>query len=380
MRIKTVYLSIALTSLMQGGVALFAVYLLARGFDASEIVIPLSLMGVGGLIGSLIGGVLTDYFSPRKLGIALSSLWLLMPFGFSAENYYILCLTMLMVGVSLSSLRALYLATITSMSNGSEAEVRLSYRRFILNIGVAGGSALIGYLLKHEHNLFSYYFLFIGSITLLTTFYLPRDMGGKGCIAKETMSESPSNRKFVLLLLALLLALIPFSLIPNMYVIYLKDDIGLSESVLGSMFAFSGLLIAVLQIPLTKLLVAINGKLKAIVGVTLIGLGVGGVQVVQTELHLYVSTAIWTLGEIILFVPILRELLKYSPAKNGKTVASYQITFSISEILAPLVGGAIILTSYQMLWNLVLCLTTVSALILLFLYFKEKASNEYSLN
>ncbi|CAK2508748.1 MFS transporter [Vibrio lentus] len=379
MRVTGIYLPIAFTSLIQGGAALFAVYLSTRGYSVSETVLPLSLMGVGGLLGSFLGGILSDYIKPRLVGMLLAAMWLFMPLGFNTDNYFFVCGVMLLVGFSLSSLRTIYLAVITSQYTGEEVELRLSHRRLILNLGVAAGSSLIGYVLKYEHTLFSYYFMIVGALTLVSTAFLPNNSPNKE--GKQAVEGSHQSRysDYVFLLLALFLTLLSFGLIPNLYALYLKEDVGLSEVVLGNMFAISGVLIAILQVPMTKWLKNISGKVKSLIGMGLIGVGVGGAQLIQTDWHLYLSTAIWTLGEIVLFVPILKELLKVTPLTNGKTIASYQIAFSASEILAPLLGGALILINYQALWNVVLGSTAISIGITAYLCLKEK-NNEYYLN
>ena len=372
-----IYFSIAFTALIQGGISLFAVYLSTIGYSVKETVLPITLMGLGGLMGSFLGGMLTDYFSPKKMGIFLSALWLFMPFSFGSDSYPLICANMLLVGLSLSSLRAIYLVIITKKYTTTEVEEKLSLRRLVLNLGTAAGSGFIGFLLEHKHNFFGYYFLIIGFLTFVSTTFLPSVQQRAHNKSSQEMAASPSTAHYCLTLSAALLTLLCFSLIPNIYSLYIKEEIGLTKTAIGNMFAINGLLITILQIPITKYLASVNGQLKSLFGIILIGSGVGTIQFVESEWHLYLSTALWTLGEIILFVPILKELLRLSPLTNGKTITSYQLTFSFSEILAPLLGGAIILISYQLLWNLVLVLTAISALIMAGLYIKREKESEY---
>jgi len=79
----------------------------------------------------------------------------------------------------------------------------------------------------------------------------------------------------------------------------------------------------------------------------------------------------WTIGEIILFVPFLKGFLTISFLSRGKTIALYQVIFSLMDFIAPVIGANLVkYFSYNILWIMILYFTLLSS-ILMFLAFKK---------
>ncbi len=375
MRLNGVFIAVGFTALIQGGMSLSTIYLSSRGYSPEQIILPITLMGVGGLIGSLVGGLLTDYFSHRLLAVLVSIFWLFAPIGFTSKSHILVSDSFLFAGLSLSILRSIYLASITHTYLSKEMELKLSYRRLILNLGFAVGGWLAGLFLHLGNINFIYYLMVAGISTLGSSYLIPSSKIRVDKEKKQVRVDKNPNASpicYTLLLCALLFSLFAISLISNFYTLYMKEEIKVTQIAIGNMFAISGFMIVLLQVPINQALKKTDKKLQSILGVFLITVGIGGSKWINSEFGLYISSIVWTLGEIVLFVPILKELLDVTPLSNGKTISSYQFVFSVSDVITPLVSGFIISISYSFLWDFVFFLGGISILILTIMHIRDK--------
>ncbi|MED5505489.1 MAG: MFS transporter, partial [Pseudomonadota bacterium] len=115
---------------------------------------------------------------------------------------------------------------------------------------------------------------------------------------------------------------------------------------------------------------------RVISGVLLLSLGTFSVKYISDYAGLALSVSAWTLGEMLLFVPAVQFILEYTTSKRGKTISVYQSLFSVSDFIAPILGGAVIAFSFSYIWDISLALGITSSVIILIIKKKCRVKNE----
>ncbi|EOD9423689.1 MFS transporter, partial [Vibrio campbellii] len=105
-------------------------------------------------------------------------------------------------------------------------------------------------------------------------------------------------------------------------------------------------------------------------------LGTFSVKYISDYAGLALSVSAWTLGEMLLFVPAVQFILEYTTSKKGKTISVYQSLFSVSDFIAPILGGAVIAFSFSYIWDISLALGITSSVIILIIKQKCGVKNE----
>ncbi len=354
-----VYFLILSSSLFQGGISLYSLYLSGEGLSDYDVSLHYSIFGLGGILGSVSGGILGEYYTAKKISLILNSLLMIAVSGlFYYEPFSFFSF---LIGYGITTNRSNILNYFSTIQCQKLAEKALSWRRFLLNLGVAVGAWFVGFLLKLDSLYFLLFCAVIAIINLVISILLPP-------LANHVSQNIDSIQKqgykqFWLLCLIFVLALFPFALIPNLYLLHLQSETNfMHPSTAGTIFLVNGVIIILLQVPIIRLLENIASKWKCSLGVLLIGLGVGSVAMTQNQLQLYSGVFLWTLGEIILFVPFLTFFLKSSPFSKGKTISIYQLCFAFSDFVYPLIAAQMILVSKFYLWILVICLSIFSSI------------------
>ena len=354
-----VYLVVLFSSVFQGAVSLYSLYLSRKGISDHDISIHYSILGLGSLIGGMTGGVLGEYFSVRRMLYVLTSALIIIMLGLTYNTWLIFSF---FIGFGITANKSNLLNYFSAIKSKEIAEIALSWRRFALNLGVAFGAWLIGFILKLNAKYFTVFCCLILFINLLFVSFLPPNSNGIKKQAKLIQKIGKSH--FWVLCLIFILALFPFSLISNLYLLHIKNKIGLTEAVAGNVFLFNGLMIILFQVPAIRLLQKVKTRWKCFFGILLIGFGIGAIGMSQNEFQVYCGVLAWSIGELILFVPFLQSFLKNAPFTRGKSIGIYQLCFSFSEFIYPLIASQIILiSSYYYLWVFVI-LTSIATSIL----------------
>lgn len=127
-----------------------------------------------------------------------------------------------------------------------------------------------------------------------------------------------------------------FSTLP----VYLKQEYGLSESLVGGLLALNGLLIAIVEMPL---IYSIEGKYQRFALIRLGAILIGFSFLVLNFGHwtglLLISILAITLGEMANFPFSNSFAVDRSKAANrGQYMALYSMIFSLAHVLAPALG------------------------------------------
>ncbi|ARR08105.1 Arabinose efflux permease [Vibrio campbellii] len=373
---KIIYLPITFLAFLQGGFSLLSLYLYQSGIDQESISMMLPFMGIGGLLGGIFGGVSSDRSNPKKVLIIMAIPWLFIPALISQNNMLVQVCAIFLIGMSLAGCRSVILYIITSQRNKDHINHSLSIRRIIINLCVAIGSGMMGFIISQSNDFYVMYLLFFGLATFASIAIYKVDMNKLYVLDVIESRKSRSQSLYLLSIISITLSLICFSFIPVYYTIYIVSEKQFPTDIAGYIFTFSGVIIVLFQVKLSALTKNIDIHYRVISGVLLLSLGTFSVKYISDYAGLALSVSAWTLGEMLLFVPAVQFILEYTTSKKGKTISVYQSLFSVSDFIAPILGGAVIAFSFSYIWDISLALGITSSVIILIIKQKCGVKNE----
>jgi MFS family permease len=343
------------------------------GFSKTQSGIVLFCFGLGALMGSNIGGYLTDIIGNFKV-MAISLLGMAICFTCIVlfQEFYMLC-TWMIITASFSSMFSPAAFSAVSLWGNPENKTRgFSLLRMAINLGVAIGPAIGGFLAGTV----GYRWLFIGDgftsfLAFIALFFVLGHRNVKKEIIKkeDLVIESPYRDGILLLFLLFnLFNMIAFFQILFSVPVYFKEIVELDEKWIGIFFTVNGLLVFFLEMPLVYIIEQKNKYFKPLVGgAFLIGLGYALLALVPNPL---VAIALYSLlvalGEVINFPLIPSLVMRRATEQNqGKYMGVVSMMFALAFLFAPVSGLPVIeIVGFHTYWYLAAAFSMVSAICL----------------
>jgi len=128
----------------------------------------------------------------------------------------------------------------------------------------------------------------------------------------------------------------PFSL-------YAVQIVGITEIQLGFLFSLNGLLVAVAQVPMTRLLSGVKLTTQLIIGSLIYAIGYSMMGIFSTFLLFMIPITIVTIGEITMSPPSLALASRMAPkGRMGRYMGIYGFVTAAGWSFGPLYGGIIL--------------------------------------
>lgn len=309
----------------------------------------MTCFGMGSILGSFAGGKLTDRF-----GYYPVQLWTLTLSGL----VFILLLRMdsiIELGIATFALSAVAdafrpanLAAVAIYSTPENRTRSMSLIRLAINVGFAIGPALGGLLAASV----GYKWLFwVDGLTCIAAAVMLRILLKPQVSHREakaqTVQTEPVTRSvyrdypYLLLIGSTLLTAIAFMQMFSTYPVFLKSAFSLNEDGIGALLAFNGLMIGLVEMPFVYTLERrFSGRALMGAGYLLIGLSYAVFNIFGSNAWVpWLSIFIITIGEM-LYLPFTNSLAmsRGTAANRGQYISLYTMTFSVSQIVAPLLG------------------------------------------
>ncbi|MED7789199.1 MFS transporter [Francisella sp. 19X1-34] len=362
---------IFLNSVVQMISVLGTLFLHNLGYTALNIGFIFTFFGIGSLIGGYLGGVLSDRFPITKIikiSLVGNAIFIgIFPF-YNMFAYFLIC--MLIIGFFCGIFRPLAILLLFECNKGLISESRLiAYRRVSINLGFSIGAATLGFLYEYNSRLA---FLTI-SIILIFGFFLSRfivvDTKKKHKEDVASINKSASNNYiFYILNIILVISLIILNQNKTTYNIFLESFASISVKDISLLFALNGLIIIFLQIPLSHIFNKLSYAVACFYGMLFLALGIGMTGVIGSFSLAIISCVLWTIGEMVLYPPLLIYIINSSNYSKGRTMGIYQVFYSVGSLVAPLLGTLIYDYSPQLLWSTFLILGVVCSIVFLLIY------------
>lgn len=353
------------------------------------------------IIGTLIGGKLTDYLGRKKVIIMFSSLAVLslVPCAYLTGSYitvWLLILTAFFNGGVHPAIDAM----VIDLTNKDNRKYAFSLLNIGVNVGFAVGPLIAGFLYnKHLE------WLFLGDAgtiflsLLLVIIYVKDTIPSDKMITEHTFKNDGERaevgglitaflKRPVLVMFTFIFSIYSFAYVQTefsipMYLMELFKDNG--SKVLGSIMTTNALIV----ITLTMIIIRLTEKIKPIYNVAIAGIfyaiGFGMIYLINSFPMFLLSTVIWTVGEIMASNYSKVYIASHTPVSHRGRFSSIVLLITrIGFIVGPLATGKVIeLYSIKIVWPIIffMCIGTTLGMYLLSVYeeniIKRKAE-EYS--
>lgn len=309
-----------------------------------------ALIGAGSAVSGIVGGVLTDRVGrkPTLIGSLAGNAAAIAALGY-ARSPWLLAAGALAVGLTGNAYRPAVSAMIADLVPAADRVRAYALNFWAINLGFAFSMASIGLVTT-----FGYRALFLGDGATSLLFALligimVRDTrpdgadlaaGGAGA-GGGGMGAVLGDRVFVAFVATTLAALFVLTQCNVGQPMAMARD-GLTAGQVGLISSVNGVLIVLLQMPMTRWLQRYPERWVLAVSYTVMGLGFV-VQLFGHTIGVYVlSVVVWTLGEIGTTPTNQAIVARLAPAElRGRYMGLYQMSWTGAAILAPAVGGAV---------------------------------------
>lgn len=340
------------------------------GFNLKETGTVLSCFGIGAVLGSLVGGWLTDqvgHFKVQLLSLLLAvPVFLFLP---QLQSPLTLSIGVFVLSLITETFRPANSVSLSSYARPENITRAFSLNRMAVNLGFSIGPALGGFLAAYSYHLLFYGNGFsVGLAGVVFYLYFKRK--------KKNVPESPEkivdkqkgispwkDRKFLTFsFLCCIYSICFFQLLSTLPLFY-REIHSLSEWNIGLLLAFSGLVVFALEMIIVHLAERNMKDSQAIIlGTLLCGASFLILLISGGQLILYLGMVVLCLSEI-LAMPFMATVAIKRASKNreGAYMGLNALAFSVAHILSPYLGTRIAANfGFANLWwgTGILCLLT----------------------
>ncbi|MGS2613252.1 MDR family MFS transporter [Micromonospora sp. LZ34] len=329
-----------------------AIYLTQeRGFSASQAGLVIGLWGVGGAVGTTVGGTLTDRWGrrPTLLTAHLGAATMMLGLGF-ARDLWAVALGALLLGTFAEAARPAFGAMMIDVVPAKDRLRAFSLNYWAINLGfacaavLAGLAAQAGYLLLFVVDavttLVTALIIFIKVGETRTAVTAPPAPGRDGAPAGalRTILTDRVYLGFVALnLLAALVFLQHISMLP-----IAMGDSGLTPATYGSVIALNGVLIVVGQLFVPRLIRGRSRSHVLALASVVMGVGFGLTAFADAAWFYGLTVLIWTLGEMLNSPSNATLIAELSPAElRGRYQGVFSLSWQVAGAVAPVLGGLV---------------------------------------
>ena len=318
-------------------------------FSLAQTGYVMSCFGAGSIIGSYLGGRLTDtvgYYPTQFWTLFLSGLMFLLLA--QMESFAAVCVTIFLLSIIADAFRPANFASVAAYSKPQNRTRSYSLLRLAVNIGFAVGPA-VGGIVAHW---MGYGWLFwIDGLTCMAAALLFRFLLEEKREEEES-SISPAStparaasayqdRTFLGFVFFISLFAIVFMQFFFTMPVFFKEHLKLTEERIGLLLALNGLLVGLIEMPVVYRLETGVQKMKMVAA---------GALMVAVSYFIYylfsdrpgiafLAVAILTFGEIF-NMPFANALAidRSTPQNRGQYMGLYTMAYSIAMVIAPTVG------------------------------------------
>lgn len=344
-------------------------YLTRRGYSAAEAGAAVGAYGVGSIGASAAGGWTADRLGHRNsIAISMFSSAAVMLLLSQARTLPLIVVLTALAGFAAELYRPAVSALLADIIPPEGRITTFALLRFFINLGFAAGPATAGFLAGR-----SFFLLFVADAITSAVFgviaLIALPEGTRSRRTDEQPGEARrailADRDFVRFLVASVLISFIYMQGTSTFALHVRDA-GFSEAVYGFLVSLNGIVVVLLELPLTQLTRRGPQRIVIAFGTILVGLGFGLTAVAHAIVPLAATVVIWTLGEIV-NAPVASAYVAglAPPHLRGRYQGAWGSTWSAGLILAPSLGGALYAWSPTGLWTICGLLGMGAALLVL---------------
>ena len=306
----------------------------------------ISSYGFGSLLGSYLGGKLTDTigaYNVQKGSLVLGGISYIVLGQLS--SFWSIIIVMFLVGIVGE---ALHPANATAMSQVCPPKLRtkgFALNRLAVNLGVTIGPVVGGYLALVNYSLLFWidgltYLLAAGIFMLFfkTARPLPEEH------AEQTGKTKPVWKDFYFLkiLTGVFLMGIVFAQLFNTFPLFVKSVYGFKENRIGLLIAVNTILIVVLEMLLMDALKKKSLTKIIALGSFLLCFGFALMPLGRGFLYAAFTVVVWTFGEMLALPSLTALIADHSnDAVRGKYMGFFSFAFALAIAVGPTIGARV---------------------------------------
>ncbi|MDQ0775593.1 MFS family permease [Streptomyces aurantiacus] len=347
-----------------------ALYLtLERGYSASYAGLVASLHGLGGVISSLGAGVMTDRLGRRPtLLIAQASTAVSVALlGFMHDPVSIAGVAFL-VGMASNASRPAVQAMMADIVKPEDRVRAFSLNYWAINMGFAVSSTAAGFIAEASY--LAGFLIEAGMTMLCAVVVFVKLPESRPEQTSKTADEPEAGLRTVLrdgrfmsvVGLSFLVALIFQQGFVGLPVA--MGAAGFTPADYGLVIAVNGVLIVVLQLPVTRFIQHRDPRRLLVVSSLLAGYGFGLTAFAGSVGVFALTICVWTLAEIVNAPTQTSIVVRLSPTHGrGRYQGMYTMSWSVAALVAPLMSGVVIdRYGAEWLWGVCAVVGTVAGL------------------
>ncbi|WP_406183468.1 MDR family MFS transporter [Streptomyces sp. NBC_01006] len=341
-----------------------------RGYSASFAGLVVALHGLGGVVSSLGAGVMTDRLGrrPTLLAAQASTAFSVALLGFMEQPASIAAVALL-VGMTSNASRPAVQAMMADIVRPEDRVRAFALNYWAINLGFAVSATAAGFVAEY-----SYLAGFLGEAALtlvcavLVYVKLPESRPER--TAAERAAAEPEIGLGTVLRDGRFMGVVGLSFLISL--IFTQGSFGLplamgtggfSTGDYGLVIAVNGVLIVLLQIPVTRFLEKGDPQKLLVLSALLAGYGFGLTAFAGSVWSLGLTVCVWTLAEIVNSPTQMGLVARLSPLHGrGRYQGMYTMSWAVASLVAPLMAGFMIdRWGAGWLWASVALLGTVAA-------------------
>ena len=332
------------------------------GIALSQCAIIMACFGAGSVLGSFVGGVLTDrigFFKVMYMSLITASVFFLLVM--KMKTFLPLCASIFAMAFVYETFRPANLTAIEAFSKKENLTRSLGLVRLAVNLGYALGPFMGGFVAAKLGYDFLFIFnalaIFIGGNTFYHLFKNKKHRTTEKEISaaeKKALLMPWKDGKYLVYLFFFTLTIIVFMQLLYTAPLFFNTEYGFDEALVGMLMGINGLIIALIEMPLIfKLESLLKPVICVVIGSILIGIGFVSFYLIAIPMVAALTyTVFLTFGEMLSFPFSNNYAMSFSTDHNrGKYMGLYTMTFSSAHIVAPLLGLYLVeQMGYNTLW------------------------------
>jgi predicted MFS family arabinose efflux permease len=341
-------------------------------FTIKDAGIILSIFGIGSMLGSYLGGWLTDKFGQFRVQLTSLTIGGLMFIVLGQIRIFeLLAIWLFLLSTVTDMLRPANAASVALYAKPENVTRAFSLNRMAVNLGYSIGPAIGGFLAA-----ISYQWLFLADgITCIlagTLFYFFFRNKKTYSPQKETIENPVTNnfksalhdKNFMLFIFFCTLFAITFFQLIFTLPLYYRDVYGLTESSIGILIGMNGMVVFIFEMVFVYLLGQNAGARNLITaGTILVGISFVMLNMADEKWILYVAMMVLSFAEILAMPFMVTYTVKSSsPKTRGSYMGMYALAYATAFVIAPFMGTRIIAgLGYTALWWIIGIITIVAS-------------------
>jgi MFS family permease len=331
-----------------------AIYMTRLGYTAPQAGLAIAAYGIGTLCACLTGGLLADRIGRRKtIVLSMFSVAFAMVSLSQARSLPFIILFSALAGLTGELYRPAGSALLADLVPAGQRVTAFAAYRMAFNAGWAFGPAMAGLLAKH-----SFLWLFVGDAAtsvlfgFVAWFALPSGLRGDSAANRlfETLRVLRHDPRFRQVVCACLVVGLVFVQAFSTMSLEITRS-GFSSSTYGLVLSLNGLLVVLCELPLTTITKHYPPRRMMALGFLLIGLGFASNIIPRTFPLLLLTTALFTLGEMVSMPVSSAYVADLAPAhQRGLYMGTYGMVWALAFVCGPSLGLLLFSANHILLW------------------------------